>query len=381
MSKRIVTHLGIEYEVPEKFIESIEKNGVIFNNEYISYLFENSSPLSSKDLSFLIYLDIRNLKYIGSKGSLGRIVHLSKKGEAVSYFETVYDAVLDSLNHTDKYTFEKIHKEGILLKKKTYLFFGLRISVMRNVCESQTVNALNRVIRKCKNRYMDNDESFKSWYSDKVAELMSYDEYILRGTRWKAFLLGQEIHDMQKPLFESKYTEHHPDKCDDYCERMVSLLMRYSLDDFSAFEQVMDLNDVSKFSGIYVLCLPEIKGCYVGQTKTGFASRIPQHFTKPNSEFDKKYTPDDVQQIFVLPMDETMDMVDLVEEDCIATLGKEICLNALAGGSSIEFIKSDKYEESKHFLSQDRINWVVEDSKNITEYVRDCEEIENMYSD
>jgi hypothetical protein len=39
MSKRIVTHLGIEYEVPEKFIESIEKNGVIFNNEYISYLF------------------------------------------------------------------------------------------------------------------------------------------------------------------------------------------------------------------------------------------------------------------------------------------------------------------------------------------------------
>jgi hypothetical protein len=81
MSKRIVTHLGIEYEVPEKFIESIEKNGVIFNNEYISYLFENSSPLSSKDLSFLIYLDIRNLKYIGSNGTLEELFILIKKGK------------------------------------------------------------------------------------------------------------------------------------------------------------------------------------------------------------------------------------------------------------------------------------------------------------
>ena len=263
MSKKIVTHRGIKYEVPEKLIEDIEKNGITFNDEYVSYLFENSSPLSPKELSFLIYLDIRNRKYIGSNGSLGKIVRLNKKGEVVSCYETVYDAVLDSLNHTDKYTFEKIHKEGILLKKKTYLFFGLRISVTRKACKSQAVDALNRVIRKCKKRYMDNDESFKSWYSGKATEPMSYDEYILRGTRWKAFLLGQEIHDLQEPLSESKYTEHHPDKCDDYCERMVSLLMRYSLDDFSAFEQVMDLNDVSKFSGILrkerqVLNIPDI---------------------------------------------------------------------------------------------------------------------------
>ena len=63
--------------------------------------------------------------------------------------------------------------------------------------------------------------------------------------------------------------------------------------------------------------------------------------------------------------------MDLVESDCIAMLGKDICVNALAGGKSIELIKSDTYKAENYLLSDDILKWAITDSINFSEYERD----------
>ena len=211
-------------------------------------------------------------------------------------------------------------------------------------------------------------------YTKEIASRMSYNEYVMQGIRWESFVFAECFRSFASGHTESKYTRHNIQSCNDYPERMKLLFQKYSLQGECAFKQVYDLNNVKGFSGIYLLCLPQINGCYVGKTGKCFATRIQQHFTTPNSEFDKKYRPSDIREIYIMQLDETMPMMDKVEEDCIATLGKEICLNALAGGSSIELIKSDKYDEKRHFLPENLIMWVAEDSIRIANYRKECAE-------
>ena len=109
----------------------------------------------------------------------------------------------------------------------------------------------------------------------------------------------------------------------------------------------------------------------MGKTEIGFAKRISQHFTKPNSAFDSTYKPDDIRQIYILPMDESLPYVGLVEQDCIATLGSELCLNALAGGDSIELIKSNDYDYKKHLIPLNAIQFIAEDSRDYYNWIMD----------
>jgi len=372
--KRIIVYRNAEYEVCEWAIKEAEHNGLAFTDEYITYLLENDSPFSSRSLDLLAHYDIANRKYIGSTGLLGRVVKLDKNGNILGYFESVFDASMDAISGNHKFSFENLHNSDTMLNKETYNFFGIIINTNSSGAEHEIISELNTIIRKNRNRYLGKNKTFREMYTDAVASRMTYDEYVRRGIQWNAFQFGECIRYLIGNPSESKYTKHIIENCNDYTERMRNLFQRYSFQTKCAFSRIYDLNKVKGFSGIYLLCLPQIKGCYVGKTGKCFATRIVQHFKTPNSAFDKKYKPTDIKEIYVLQLDETMQLIDSIEEDCIATLGKEICLNALAGGKSIELIKSEEYDEKQHLLPPNTLQWVAEDSLNIAMYRTACAE-------
>ncbi|MBQ2780302.1 MAG: GIY-YIG nuclease family protein [Clostridia bacterium] len=371
--KRKIVYNNTEYEVCEWAIEEVEHNGLAFTDEYIAYLLENDIPYLPCSLDLLAHYDILNRKYTGSKGLLGRVVKLDKKGNILGYFETVLDAGMDAVNG-GRYSFERLHEEGVESSKVTYDFFGMKINTHPDNMADEIVRTLNRIIRRIRNICLGKNRTFREMYTGRIADQMTYEEYVLRGMRREAFLFGFEIHMFANVPAESRYTKHDVEKCGDYIERLDLLLRKYSVDGATVFEQVQDLNKVKGFAGIYLLCLPQIKGCYVGKTEKCFATRIKQHFTTPNSAFDRKYKPTDIKEIYVLQLDETMQLIDSVEEDCIATLGNEVCLNAFAGGKSVELIKSEKYDEKQHLLSPNILRWIAEDSLNIAKYRKACVE-------
>lgn len=370
----IIIYKGTEYEVRTTVLLELEKMGMQINDSYVEKILQNQSPFSNWSLSYLINIDLNNIKYIGSNSILGRIIKLDKKGDVLDYFETVYDATINGLKGNYTYSFENLHKNGYVPKKQRCIFFGLSISYNYN---HPIIKKLNRRIRHSQNWYYGKNKNVIELFTSEIASRMSFEEYLLQKIKFDSFCFVEEIRlggylnndnfDIV-PMKKSKYTSHDISSCEDYENRLVKLLSRYSYKEKTLFEKVEDLSQYRKRKGIYILCLTQLKGCYVGQTRKCLATRISQHFTSENSEFDKNYRPSDVKQIYVLPVDETM---DLVESDCIAMLGKDICVNALAGGKSIELIKSDTYKAENYLLSDDILKWAITDSINFSEYERD----------
>lgn len=372
ITKKTIVYRNTEYQVCEWVIKELNSIGLEFNDEYITSLLEQQSPIFPWSLTVLAHWDFLTRKFIGSNGLLGKIVQLDKEGNVLNCFETIYDAAMASLHNRCKYSFENFYKSGVCLSKENLNFFGIEIAIYPKNLEYDIIKKLNKAIQRCKNKQSDKSKWYKERYSAEIASKMTYDEYITRIVRCEALISVQSFTSLVEE--ESEYTKHNIEKCADYFDRIKDLFQKYSARGLCAFKQIYDLNTVKNFSGIYLLCLPQIKGCYIGKTQKCFAKRITQHFTNPNSVFDSKYKPNDIKEIYVLQLDETMKMIDFIEEDCIATLGKEISLNAMAGGNSIELIKSEKYNANEHLLNSDLLQWVAEDSLNIARYREECKE-------
>lgn len=369
---KTVLYNGNKYTISVCLYNQIDSMGIKFDEKYVSYLLQHNPIDARRCISTLIHMDIDNRKYIGTYGTYGKIIKLDKKGNTICSFETVIDAVLDSPNQSIKYSFEKLHKNGISQEKEKCIFFGKNLTFCNDAQDTLIIKALNKTILKCKNIYADRNDTWKKNYAKINDPSLTYSEFLMQWIRATAFECGNWISYSLSPISESKYTLHNVDKCSDYTERIDNLFSKYSNDGKTAFLRVYDLNQTINFSGIYLLCLPQIKGCYLGKTNKTFDIRIPQHFTKPNSSFDIKYKPEDIREIYVLPLDETMYFIDFIEEDCIATLGPNICLNAFAGGTSTELIKSETYMPERHFIKQDLVNWIVKDSIEYVSYIYNC---------
>lgn len=373
--KKTIIYQNIEYEVCEWAIEKLKSIGISYEDEYISYLLQYDNPLSSQRLDILGNMDYINRQYIGTGSLLGRIVKIDKNGIICDYFENLFDAVIDSLNCNNKYSYEKLHNNGIYQSKITYDFFGTKINVVSKGKEIDAIKKLNSHIRTCKNGYWDKNNHFnKIYHSFHISSKLTYDEFKMQYLRWLSLSFSGYFQYHYSDCIDNEYTRHIEDNCNDYSQRINSLFKKYSNDKGCCFQKIYDLKQVYGLPGIYLLCFPKIKGCYVGKTEKCLLKRITQHFTTPNSIFDRKYTPTDVEEIYILQLDETLPFINIIEEDCISTLGKDICLNAFAGGNSIELIKSDKYNASMHTINEDLLEWVVSDSHNITQYRKECAE-------
>lgn len=369
-----IEYNGNYFEIDKFLIGKLEEMNIDLDDEYISRLREWDCPVRRRSLNRLIWLDIVNRIYIGRHALFGRIVKLDKQGSEIAYFETVFDAVLDAINDNaiHKYSFEKTYEYRNFSKQESD-FFGVRIRTTSREKGYQVVKELNTWITKCKNVYGGKNKTIKERYTERVVREINYETYLMQWVKYWSFCVAELLHHQHKCVtsgkyMESKYTFHDVNRCDDYYERIKTLLNRYSCGGNTCFVKVRDLNKLKGLQGIYVLFLPRIKGCYIGKTEKCFATRIPQHFTSPNSAFDEKYMSTDVEAIYVLPLCESMMMIDLVERDCIAVLGNEVTLNAMAGGGSIELIKSETYDPGRYLLNVERVSFVSEDAFREAKY-------------
>ena len=129
-----------------------------------------------------------------------------------------------------------------------------------------------------------------------------------------------------------------------YQHALEKLLLRYSKNGVTVFRKVENLHDFSGYAGIYILCFPSVNGYYVGKSKN-IARRIPQHFKNPKTQFDRTFSFEEIQDIYVLHC--AWDILDLAEVDCIATIPKQYLLNRMAGGPWIMFLDSEEYNPER----------------------------------
>lgn len=140
---------------------------------------------------------------------------------------------------------------------------------------------------------------------------------------------------------------------EEYNNKLNCLLHRYTYKNISLFQKVENLNDFVSQKGIYILCLPEIKGYYVGKATKSLKKRIIDHWTKPNSDFDRTYGPNDVKDIYILSCNGLDDyIINEIEKDCIATISKKFALNAMVGGNTMLTISDKNYKEKDFCISQ-----------------------------
>lgn len=370
----IITYQNQDYAVPIKYVRELEALGVQVDENYVGELLGYQSPVWELKLRTLMIIDIGNKEYAQSKENLGRIIKYDKCGNIAACFESVYEATVDALNSNARYSFERLHNEGFLRQKQKHEFFGIPITVAH---DHEIIKALNKHIRCSRNLYQGKRKYTQMLYAD-VADKMSYTEFAMQKIKADSFRFRADV---IRPFFnnsnsnaEHPYVKHNIELCADYDIRMKALFDRYSVNGETLFEKVDDLGKYKGYSGIYLLCLPQIKGCYVGQTKKCFATRIPQHFTSPNSAFDTKYGPADIKEIYILPAEEYY--VDYLESDCIAVLGNEVCLNALAGGGSVELIKSERYKPENYLLPQEPLELAIQESCNLMEYMHDMQALD-----
>lgn len=148
-----------------------------------------------------------------------------------------------------------------------------------------------------------------------------------------------------------------------YIENIEKLLSRYVYEGDSVFQKIDNLNECVNSSGIYVLCFDYEKKIYVGQTKNCLKERIVQHFTKPQSNFDKNHSLEEVTSIYVLNI--AQEYLDCVEADCIATISPNLLFNVFAGGSSIDMITSETYNPKQYLLEAKIIEMVSAEANSI----------------
>jgi hypothetical protein len=148
----------------------------------------------------------------------------------------------------------------------------------------------------------------------------------------------------------------------EYNDKLQKLLCRYSKKGKTVFEKVTDLNDYMGFKGIYILCFNRLAKCYIGQTSKSIKHRVIAHFSKPQTQFDYLCDFGSITEIYVLHVFD--ELLDDVEQDCIAYMGSEHLLNACAGGRSIELIKGDEYIPNDYLLPPASVTAIVNESTN-----------------
>lgn len=335
----LVLAKGANQELTDSYIEELKKN--------YSYDF-------SRDISILIMSDLFSKKFIGKKGFLGQIVKIDSNGKLLGYFETVYDAVIDSIHHNKKrYIFEYYLKESEF--QKPYMFFGTQIDLTYN---NYINNQLNKTINFCYNTYFEKRKYIRDYYEYmRLQSKISFEEYKLRKIKYDCLQLGSTIQITFNNIKRNPCIQRDTEPCLDYQEKLNKLIKRYSLNKSSAFINVKKISNYCHVSGIYILCLSNIKACYIEYEERCIMTSIIRLFLEPESIFYGTYTPDDIDQILILPLDKTMDMAKSIKTDCANILGYRICLNTHFDQNA-----------SKH-LNKLKLWRIVKDSQKYTRYL------------
>jgi len=342
-----VNFLGTKYNIKKLVIERLNNIGVTINDDYCEYLFQYhnpySYPLSEFDIFQMMNCDFLNRILYNYKKGLGNILVYNKKMDIIAEYDSLKE-LLYNINESDLfYGFRKLHDKGIYPAKRIIDFFGVKINFYDN---NPYLEKLRRLIKSinvwrngvgAKKEYNSNGKDIKKRYT--------FENFVKQKINYCSFSLGEIEFSVAMKLKEEKDilgTE------EEYRKEINILFNRYSLNGICCFEEVKDLNLLNHYTGIYILCFDSERKYYIGQATTSLKQRIINHFTQPSSQFDDAHKPIDVSKIYVLRV--LNEHIDLIEQDCIASIKKEYLLNKLIGGKTVLSIYDKEYNPKNYML-------------------------------
>ena len=352
MRDRIILRGVYQYKnelisIPKWVIDGLLDEGVEFSEEYFDYVLSYRRPYKGWGLNLFI-ADLRNKK---CKKELGRIVVYR---DVPTFYEDVLSAVLDNYEKKYRFGFENLHNKGVFPSSKLSNYvekFGVRIKESKMPVEHPYIAKLNFSVNdlykwkygkralKCYNDSYFRDQDDGQLFEDFKAKEVRYRSFTA------LFYVNVDAGGTPKDNKNYQRTDNEY-----YYDFLNTILDRYSYNGASLFQDVQDLNKYENMAGIYILSFEQERKMYIGQTKKCLKTRIVQHFNKPQSEFDKSHSLQDVTKIFVLSV--PVQFLDQVEIDCIASVPSQMLFNVFAGGDLIMMMSSERYNPEQYILDE-----------------------------
>lgn len=324
--------------IPNHLLEKCEKYGVDIYGEYADKILHYHSPYSEvTDGSYR--MNIFNALFDKIyREKFGPFVQISEDGLINQSYE-LFDLLKNDPDKKYTYNYLYFYKKGMNPFLEDYVFFGSKIKRVfyydiENEPRPYMLNDYIKTILK---------------YVKKLASgnVSNYDNDL----KWRCFSMNRFVRDWYKGFVSVDYRNSISEE--EYSETLKKLLDRYSCLNETLFEKVTQLGVYKSVVGIYILCIKNKRKIYVGQTKASISRRVLQHFNHKNTDFDNSILPGDINEIYVLRIPQIENMIDVVEADCIATIGPKIVANAAASSYTLESI--DENYKPEFYLMEPKL--------------------------
>lgn len=322
--------------ISKNLYDAIIREGYVPSEEEIKKIFSLRSPhintdevLSSMNLSFAFSYFLFNKTY-------GRFVQFLPDGsKAMS--DNLYELVKNHADEVCLYSFEEIDKNGIIPKNCVIDFFGSKINSLYypEIAKMPLPYMLSDIVK--------TDLKY-------IKKLAKGDEKIFsQDLEWRMFKAPD---DLRLWYLNNKRIRNRINTIDEaeYDSALRKLLSRYSINEKSLFEKVDKIQLYNSSTGIYVLCMKEMRRIYIGQAKSSIGKRVLQHFSHKNTGFDDSIVPSDVTDIYVMRVMPDREIMNYIEADCIATIGKRIIANTKVAEYDLRLTSDVDYNPNKYLI-------------------------------
>lgn len=342
----------VEFELSNKIIsisknlyDAITREGYFPSEEEIKKIFSLRSPhintdevLSSMNLSFAFSCFLFNKTY-------GRFVQYLPDGSKM-ISDNLYELVKNHLDEDCLYNFEVLDKNEIVPKKCVIDFFGSKINSLYypEIAKMPLPYMLSDIVK--------TDLKY-------IKKLAKGDEKIFsQDLEWRMFKAPD---DLRLWYLDNKRIRNRINTIDEveYDSALRKLLSRYSVNGKSLFEKADKIQLYNSSTGIYVLCMKEMRRIYIGQAKSSIGRRVLQHFSHKNTGFDYSIIPGDISEIYVMKALPDRELINYIEADCIATIGKQIVANATAAEYDLKSVGMADYNPENYLIPQKQLNKLI----------------------
>ena len=359
---KTITYYEYKIEIPNWCIEYYEQQGVSINKDYFDYLLQYCNPYErnkervDREIYHLLELDIENRR-IFDTNCLGNIVKYNTSGEVLCTYKEPYNIFNDLDNSQYTYGFENYYKRGIITTRNRIEFFGLKYKPLydqmccRNGCLTELNLLISRQFRWLKG--IQSQKFYEDPYFTESLKDLSLEQFREQKTKYMSFSIGAYAHSgLRRTCKLIKRMELDEQE---YYNALDKLITRYTYQGHALIKKVENLGDYRHSRGIYILVLPEFRGFYIGQTCRNITSRIKRHWLDISSTFDRSYGPLDIKEIYAIKV--PPNYINVIEQDCIATIPPIYCLNSLAGGFTLESVHSEHYNSCNYQCCDEELNY------------------------
>lgn len=360
---KTISFCNTEIEVSKSYIDDYQKLGINLTEQYLNEIWNYHSVYYEgnvqREISLLMRYDL-SYKYLLLKNGLGSIIYYNSQGKAERYFNTFVDFYsFASENSSLTYGFEKFHEEGIRVSRNKISFFGIIFLPLYDQMSWKNlyITSLIYWIKRTKVWEKSNVEKiYEDPFFKEKRENVSLHEYCQQRLKNHYFNIGYSVCNAMETINRLRNRIEMDEK--EYVYDIDRLLRRYSYNEKFLFEKVDCLADYKNHIGIYMFCLHNVRGIYIGQTRKSILARIKAHWTNPSSNFDSTFGPNDVDEIYVIKVPQIY--LNDVEIDCIASINEKYILNKMRGGGIIETVHSQTHRSEEYLLEDEHLKLILE---------------------